>query len=98
MTSQLEVLAFIRDRGRGARWACLDDIVRHFNIPEINARGHVARLWRNHAIRPLERRDPLGQVIPIPALSFRITRQGIKRLAYFRRGKVPGSLFDGLLS
>lgn len=97
MTSQLDVLAFIRDRGRGARWACLDDVVRHFNIPEINARGFIARLWRNHAIRPLERRDPLGQVIPIPALAFRITRQGIRRLAYMRCGKVPGGLFDGLL-
>lgn len=97
MVSQLEVLKFIRDRGHGARWACLDDVVREFGIPEINARGFIARLWRNHAIRPLERRDPLGQEIPIPALSFRITRQGIKRLAYMRRGKVPGSLFDNLI-
>jgi hypothetical protein len=98
MVSQLEVLQFIRERGHGARWASLGDIARHFEIPEINARGFIARLWRNHAIKPIERRDPLGQEIPLPALAFRITRQGIKRLAYYRRGKVPGSLFDGLLT
>jgi hypothetical protein len=51
-------------------------------------------LWRNGHIRPIESRDALGSRLPFPQIYFRITRQGIKRLAYMRRGRVPGSLFD----
>jgi predicted ArsR family transcriptional regulator len=94
MLSNLEVLSFIRKRGGARGESTLEVVAHHFEINEMSARGHLARLWRNGHIRPLETRDALEVKLPFPQLSFHVTAKGIKRLAYMRRGRVSGSLFD----
>jgi len=94
MLSNLEVLGFIRKKTGSLSWARIEDVAQHFEIPEINARGHVERLLRNGHIRPVEREDIYGRKLGLSELEFRITRQGIRRLAYMRGRRPPGGLFD----
>jgi hypothetical protein len=101
MVVREQVLKFVADRSDRRQAVSFTDLVREFNLDPGSAVDHLERAWRDRLIQTASDRRPrfryrLEPGEAVRRLSFRISRRGRERLAWYRatREQRPRGLFE----
>src|SRR5215831_2503039 len=89
MVEQEDVLRFVADRSDRRQAVSFTDLISEFNLKPSYAADHLERAWRDRLIQTVSDRRPrfrfrLEPGESVRGLTFRLSRRGRERLAWYR--------------